>query len=94
MHAGILIIDFHLEGCRSLKEKRRRLSGLRSYFGKQFNVAVCENDFQDIHQRAQWSFVALSADKNVVTKILDSIEKSVDEKIDALVINIHRDFLM
>ncbi len=30
MHIGILIVDIHLEGCRSLKEKRRTLDTIEN----------------------------------------------------------------
>ena len=60
MNAWLLSINFHLGGCRSLKEKRQRLKGIRDRYGRPANVAVCESDFQDSHQRAQWTFIATS----------------------------------
>ena len=34
MNVRLMTIDFHLGGCRSLKEKRQRLKGMRERFGK------------------------------------------------------------
>ena len=62
MNAGLLSINFHLGGCRSLKEKRQRLSGIRDRYGRPANVAVCESDFQDSHQRAATAKSEFSAE--------------------------------
>lgn len=93
MHIGVLTMEFHLEGCRSLKEKRQRLSGLRDRFGRAPNVAVCEHAFQNSHQRAQWSFVAVAAEQRVVERTLGSIERGVAENADAVVIGVEREML-
>ncbi len=93
MTLGMLIVEFRLPGCHSLKEKRHRLLGLRDRFGKQTNVAVCESDFQDEHQRAEWSFVAASADRKVVEQTLRQIENHIESNIDAVVIDVQRDWL-
>ena len=93
MRIGVLTMEFHLEGCRSLKEKRQRLSGLRDRFGWASNVAVCEHAFQDSHQRAQWSFVAVAAEQHVVERTLGSIERGVQENVDAVVVGIERELI-
>jgi len=93
MRIGILVVELHLEGCHSLKEKRHRLLGLRDRFGKQPNVAVCESDFQDEHQRAQWSFVALGADGKLVEQSLRRIEDHIESAVDAVVTNLEREWL-
>ena len=93
LHIELLVVDFHLEGCRSLKEKRSRLVGLRDKLGRQPNFAVCQSDFLDSHQHAQWSFVAAASDKKIVDRILESVEEAVDESVDAVVVGIHRERL-
>ncbi len=93
MTLGMLIVELYLPGCHSLKEKRRRLLGLRDRFGKQTNVAVCESDFQDEHQRAEWSFVAASADRKVAEQTLRKIENHIESNVDAVVVDLQRDWL-
>ncbi|MBW2712752.1 MAG: DUF503 domain-containing protein [Deltaproteobacteria bacterium] len=93
MRVGMLIVEFHLPGCHSLKEKRGRLVGLRDRFGKQTNVAVCESDFQNEHQRAEWSFVATGAERKVVEQTLRKIENHVETHVDAVVVNIQHDWI-
>jgi hypothetical protein len=85
MEIGLMIVDFHLSGCRSLKEKRHRLSGIRDRFGKERNVAVCESDYHDLHQQAQWSFVAIGLNRRKVEKILAAIELSLQTGVDAVI---------
>ena len=91
MHIGVLGLDFHLAGCASLKEKRRRLKRLRDKFGRMPNLAVCESGHQDAHQRAQWSVVAVASSAVVVERALGEVERWVDETLDATVIGIDRE---
>lgn len=92
-HVQILRVEFFLGSCRSLKEKRQRLGGLRERYGKQVNVAVCESAFQDSLQQAQWSFVACAADGLVVEKTLVDIERGLQLSVDAEIVDMQRDIL-
>ena len=83
MHIAILTLNFHLEGCASLKEKRQRLSGLRDRFGRQPNVAVCESGEPDTMQNAQWSFVVVAGTRAIADKQVAEIETFVAESLDA-----------
>jgi hypothetical protein len=85
MIIGVLTLQFHLEGCRSLKEKRRRLSGLKDKYGKTPNIAICESACHDSHQQAQWSILAVSTDRKVVESTLAKIADSIRESVDAII---------
>ena len=93
MNVGLLQVDFLLRGCRSLKEKRQRLKGVREKYGRAPNVAVCESDFQDVHQRAQWSFVAAASSADVVEQTLTEIERNLQLGVDAELVNAQRHWL-
>ena len=93
MRIGMLTVDFFLDGCRSLKEKRRRLSGFRERFGKQAQIALCECDFQDDHKRSRWAFVAVSSSTKVIEKILSGVEDYLEEEVDARVVGFYREEL-
>jgi len=93
MLIGLLKVSFALPGCRSLKEKRQRLGGLRERYGRQVNVAVCETRFQDVHDRAEWSFVAVALNSRLVHQILADIEQRIVETVDASVGEITREFV-
>lgn len=68
MRIALLVLEFHLHGCCSLKEKRQRLLGLRDRFGKHPRVAVMESDHADSLERAQWSFIVVGANRVLVEK--------------------------
>lgn len=89
-----MTVDFHLGGCRSLKEKRQRLKGMRERFGKSPNVAVCESDYQDVHQRAQWSFVATAASGDIAERSLSEILSSIEYSVDAELIGVEQETLL
>ena len=94
VNASLLTVNFHLGGCRSLKEKRQRLKGIRDRFGKSPGVAVCESDFQDSHQRAQWSFLAAAASGDVVERSLSEILRSLELSVDAQLTDVHQERLI
>ena len=79
----LMVLEFHLHGCSSLKEKRARLGGLRQRFGKGVGVAVCESDFQNSHTRAQWSFVATASSTVSAQQTLQEIETWAAQFLDA-----------
>lgn len=93
MGIAVLRIDFYLSGCRSLKEKRQRLNGIRERYGRSHNVAVFESDHQDLHQRAQWTFLAGSSGRDVVDRALTDIERNLQGTVDAELIDVWREWL-
>ncbi len=84
---------FFLPGCRSLKEKRGRLRGLRDRFGRAANVAVCELDLQDSHQQAHYRFVACAASATVAEQALADIERELQFAVDAQLLRLQREVL-
>ena len=94
MKVCLLQIDFYLGGCRSLKEKRQRLKGIRDRFGRAANVAVCESHHQDVLKRAQWTFVASAGSRDVVDKTLMDIERNLLFSVDAELVNVEREWLV
>jgi uncharacterized protein YlxP (DUF503 family) len=95
VNVRLLTVNFHLGGCRSLKEKRQRLKGLKDRFGRSPNVAVCESDYQDVHQRAQWSFVATAASGDVAERALGEILRSLQlSGIDAEMVGVEQETLL
>lgn len=93
MHVGVLAIDFHLAGCRSLKDKRRRLRRLRDKFGRIANLAVCESRHQDSLQRAGWAVLAVARDAKVVEQTLAEVEQWVASSVDATIVDVDRSAL-
>ena len=93
MRIGVLALDFHLAGCASLKEKRRRLARLRDKFGGKANLAVCESDSQESHQRAHWSVVAVAGDARGVERSLAEVERWAAQSVDAVIVDVDREVI-
>ena len=94
MNVRLLTVDFRLGGCRSLKEKRQRLKGMKDRYGRTPNVAVCESGFQDVLQRAQWSFVATAASGDVAERALSDILQNIELSVDAELISVAQETLL
>jgi len=94
LKACLLRMQLYFSGCRSLKEKRRRVKGLRARIGRAVNVAVCESDHQDAHQRSEWSVIAAAADAVVVERILADVERTVEYSVDAELVGAQREWLL
>ena len=78
MVVGHLYIELHIQGARSLKEKRMVLRSVKDRI-KKFNVAVAEVEFNDLWQRARLSVVTVSNE-----------EKHADQELAAVVNEIER----
>ena len=94
MNVSLLTVNFRLGGCRSLKEKRQRLKGIRERFGRSTSVAVCESGYQDSHHRAEWTFVAAASGGDVVERSLEDIVRNLQLSVDAEVIDVQRERLV
>ena len=81
---------FMLHGCHSLKDKRRRLRGLRDRFGKQVGLAVCESGAADSLRSAQWTFVAVAGNATVAEQMLDEVERYLKISVDAELVSLQR----
>ncbi len=93
MQLGLLTVGFHLYGCSSLKQKRQALAGARDRFGRLSHVAVCESDFHDSHDTAQWSFVVTGLSRQAVESTLNEIEQYLATRVDAVITSAEREFL-
>jgi hypothetical protein len=62
MPIGVLTLTLNLDGCRSLKDKRRRLKPLLARLHREFNVSAAEMAHHDVWQTAEIGCVILSTD--------------------------------
>lgn len=78
MTVGLLILQIHLPGCSSLKEKRRRLKPLLSRLHREFNISVAEIDHMDVWQNATIACALVSNGhghtQRSLQKVIDWIE--------------------
>ncbi len=80
MTLGTVIIQLHLPGCRSLKEKRAILKRLTSRIRNDFNVSVSEVDKQDFHQSAVIGVAIVSNDRSFANAVLSKIVNRVERE--------------
>lgn len=72
MHVATLVIELHLPGCRSLKQKRGRLKPLLARLQKQFNISTAEIGRNDNHQAAVIACAAVANDQAHLERVLRS----------------------
>ncbi|MCG6924933.1 MAG: DUF503 domain-containing protein [Acidobacteria bacterium] len=73
MVIGLLTLELHFPGARSLKDKRQVLRGLQARIRKRFNVSVAEVEFQDLRQRARLAVVAVNTDQVHLESTLQAV---------------------
>ncbi len=87
MIIGFLSLDIYLPYSHSLKEKRKRLVGIRDRLKKKYNVAFSELDYQDKWQRSKIGLVSLNSQKRVVEKLFHKIEVDIQDSIDGEILH-------
>jgi uncharacterized protein YlxP (DUF503 family) len=73
MVVGLLTLELHFPGARSLKDKRHVLHGLQARIRKQYNVSVAEVEFQDLWQRSRLAVVAVNTDQVHLESTLQAV---------------------
>jgi uncharacterized protein YlxP (DUF503 family) len=74
---GLLSVELHLPGARSLKDKRMVLRGVKDRLRK-FNVAVAEVEHQDLWQRAGLAIVTISTSSAAVDQALAAVVDEIE----------------
>jgi len=92
-HVGILTLHFQLYGCEDLKAKRKVFTPLRATWGKEPDLAVAETADHEALDCATWTVAALGTSSQLITQRLDQIEKAIQEKIDAAILDVHRELI-
>ena len=77
MIVGLLSLELHVGGARSLKDKRMVLRSLKDRL-RRLNVAVAELDHQDLWQRAGLGIVTVGATEALVRRELDAAVEMVE----------------
>ena len=75
MPIGLLTLQVHIPGCKSLKEKRSRLKPLLSRLHREFNISVAEVDRQDAWQEAVIACSLVSNDSSFAQRSLQTVAR-------------------
>ena len=94
MPVGLLILQLHIPGCTSLKEKRSRLKPLLARLHREFNISTCEMDHQDAWQEAVIACALVSSDAQFARKSLHRVADWVESSWpDVTVVDDHLDVI-
>ena len=84
MHVGVLRLTFHIPHARSLKDKRSVVRKFRDRVRARFDVSIAEVGAQDLHQRAVFGVSVVSADAEIVHRLLDEVARAAELQQDAV----------
>lgn len=92
-HVGVLTLHFQLYGCDDLKAKRKAFTALKAIWGKEPDLAVAETADQDALDCATWTIAALGTSARQINERLDLVEKAIQDRVDAAILEVHREIL-
>jgi uncharacterized protein YlxP (DUF503 family) len=92
MIVGLLSVELHIPGARSLKDKRMILRGVKDRL-KKFNVAVAEVEHHDLWQRAGLGVVTIGSSTEFVDRALASVVDEIERTEPGLITQTHVEFL-
>jgi uncharacterized protein YlxP (DUF503 family) len=92
MVVGLLTVEMHVPGARSLKEKRMVLRRVKDRL-KKFNVAVSEVEYQDLWQRAALAIVTVGTDQSFADRELSAACDEIERVEPGLITRTEIEFL-
>ncbi len=78
MVVAVAVYEFHLPGCRGLKEKRSFLRPLKSRLRGDFEISAAEVAHQDLLQRATLGIAAVGPDPEGLEPLLQKVRNFVE----------------
>jgi uncharacterized protein YlxP (DUF503 family) len=93
MVVGLLTLDLHFPGARSLKDKRQALRSLETRIRGRYNVAVAEVDFQDLWQRSRLAVVSVNTDHVHLEATLHEVAGEAERGRDIQLLDAHTETL-
>jgi uncharacterized protein len=90
---GLLTLDLHFPGARSLKDKRQALRSLETRIRNRFNVSIAEVEHQDLWQRARLAVVSVNTDHGHLESTLQSVAGEAENAREILVIDRNMEML-
>src|SRR5437867_12189102 len=93
VHVALCIVQVHLPGITSLKQKRQVLRSLKDRLRDQYNVSVAEVEHQDLWQRATLGIVGIASARVPLEQTFSSIQGEVERKVPGEVLSCEVEFL-
>jgi len=89
---GVLTVELHIGGCRSLKEKRQVMQSLIT-LRNDFNLSVAEVDHHDLHQRACIAIACVGNQTDFVNRVLDAVLERLENEGRIMLLESHLELL-
>jgi hypothetical protein len=89
MTIGLLHMDFTIPGSRSLKDKRRAMSSIKTLMRNRYNCSVAEVGFKDKWGRSALAVCVISDDSGHVSSQLNAIVRFASNHHAALLTEYH-----
>ena len=93
MVIGLLTLDLHFPGARSLKDKRQALRSLETRIRNRHNVSLAEVEHQDLWQRARIAVVGVNTDHAHLESMLATVAGEAATARDVLLVDQQMEFL-
>ena len=93
MVIGLLMLELHFPGARSLKDKRQALRSLETRLRNRFNVSVAEVEHQDLWQRARLAVVSVNTDHAHLDATLSNATSEAAHARDIQILDSHTEML-
>jgi uncharacterized protein YlxP (DUF503 family) len=93
MVIGLLTLELHFPGARSLKDKRQALRSLETRLRNRLNVAVAEVEHQDLWQRARLAVVSVNTDHAHLDATLSNATSEAANAREIMVLDSHMETL-
>ncbi len=93
MVIGLLTLELHFPGARSLKDKRQALRSLETRLRSRLNVAVAEVEHQDLWQRARLAVVSVNTDGGHLESTLGEATRMAENQREILVVDAQTEVL-
>lgn len=89
---GLLSVELHFSGARSLKDKRMALRSMKDRL-RRLNVAIAEVDHQDLWQRARLGIVTIGATTDGVDQSLGAAIEEIERVEPGSIVHSEIEFL-
>jgi uncharacterized protein YlxP (DUF503 family) len=93
MVIGLLTLELHFPGARSLKDKRQALRSLETRIRNRFNVSIAEVEHQDLWQRSRLAVVSVNTSHVHLESTLNSVAGEAGSARDILLVDSHTEML-
>ena len=87
MVIGLLVLELHFPGARSLKDKRQALRSLETRVRNRFNVSLAEVEHQDLWQRATLAVVTVNTDHGHLDSTLSAVTSEAASARDIMLLD-------